>query len=278
MDEIIPLREADFRWVSGMLYERFGIRLGEQKHVLVAGRLTKRLRQLGLSSFSDYFGLIKADPNGSELVELLNRLTTNHSFFMREREHFDFLAREILPPIARRAERSPGYPLRVWSAGCAAGEEAYTVALTLREALGQALDAMDSGVLATDISDAVLREALAGRYPAARLRELTPAVRKRYFRELGDDLFEVVPEIRRMVLFKRLNLMVDRFPFKGGFDLVLCRNVMIYFDKDSRARLTRAIFDVIKPGGYLFIGHSESLQRDECPFEYVKPAIYRKGS
>ncbi len=278
MDELLPLREADFRWVAGMLYDRFGIRLGEQKHVLVAGRLTKRVRQLGLSSFADYFSLIKADPDGPELTELLNRLTTNHSFFLREREHYDFMHKTILPEIAAKASRSPGYPLRIWSAGCAAGEEAYTIAITLRESLGTALDGMDPGVLATDISDAVLREGIAGRYPGARLRELSPATRKKYFSQAGEDLYEVGPELRKLVLFKRLNLMTDRFPFRGEFDVVFCRNVMIYFDKDSRARLSRAIHDIIKPGGYFFIGHSESLQRDECPFEYVKPAIYRKGT
>jgi chemotaxis protein methyltransferase CheR len=277
MDDLLPLRDVDFRWVADLLYRQFGIHLGDQKRILVAGRLSKRVRQLGLSTFQEYFALLRADSSGNELVELVNRLTTNHSFFFRERDHFDYLSGTVLPAITARAGSQRGYPLRVWSAGCAAGEEPYTLAIVLRECLGQALANMDCGILATDISAAVLREAVGGRYGGARLREMPPELQRRYFRSVGEDMFEVASELRQMVLFKRLNLMSERFPFKGGFDVVFCRNVMIYFDKASRQRLTQAIYDTMKPGGYFFIGHSESLPRDDCPFEYVKPAVYRKS-
>jgi len=277
MDDLLPLREADFRWVAALLYDRFGIKLGEQKRILVAGRLQKRVRQLGLAGFAEYFAFLRADSSGTELVELVNRLTTNHSFFYREKEHFEFLVKEILPGIARDYAKIANYPLRIWSAGCAAGEEAFTIAIMLRENLGRYLPAADAGILASDISIQVLTEAKAATYSSQRLRELPPVYRSNYFAKVGEDAYEVIPAVRSLVLFKRLNLMSEKFPFKGAFDVVFCRNVMIYFDQDVRKRLVRSIYSVLKPGGYLFIGHSESLQRDDCPLDYIKPAIYRKG-
>jgi chemotaxis protein methyltransferase CheR len=276
-EDLLPLADAEYRFVASLMYSRFGIQLGNAKRVLVAGRLTKRVRQLGLGSFAEYIEFLRSDASGNELSEFINRLTTNHSFFNREKDHFEFLRREVFPALRQRLERDPRRPVRMWSAGCAAGEEVYTLAIALRDFFGPAIDRADFGLLATDISLAALKAAKAGVYPAQKLFELPPATKAAYFRETGPELFEVPPELKRMVLFKRLNLMSESFPFKSPFDVIFCRNVMIYFDQESRSRLVRAFHRYVKPGGYLFIGHSETILRNDCPFDYVSPAIYRRA-
>jgi len=277
VNSLLAIGDTDFRWVTSLVYERFGIRMGEQKRPLVEARLQKRIRSMGLDSFSEYFSLLRADGTGAELSVLMNLLTTNHSYFWRESGHFSFLASEVLDGL--RSSAGPGRPreLRIWSAGCAAGEEVYSIAMQVRDSLLPVLASVDIGILATDISAQVLEEARRGVYPETKLRELPPHYRKAYFESAGPEAWAVKPEIRNMILFKRLNLMRESFPFQGLFDVVFCRNVMIYFDAASRARLVKALHAVTKPGGYLFIGHSESLQRDESPFEYLRPAIYRKA-
>ncbi len=276
MEGLPEVREADYRFVANLLYDRFGIQFGDRKKILVAGRMAKRLRELGLSSFSDYVKILQTDASGKELIELVNRLTTNHSFFFREREHFDFLSREILPRLLAAPRKGATKPLRIWSAGCAAGEEAHTIALIIRETLGADAHLLDPAILATDISVDALNEGRAARYPEARFRELPKMYIDRYFRKINDDTWEALPTIHDMILFKRLNLMNIPYPFKGSFEVVFCRNVMIYFDGAARRKLVNALYDIINPGGYLFIGHSETLQRGDSPFAYIKPAIYRK--
>jgi len=276
-DDILPLTDSDYSFVSTLLYSRFGIQLGGHKRVLVAGRLTKRVRQLGLSSFPQYFDYLRADSSGNELSEFINRLTTNHSFFYREKDHYEFLQAKVLPLVRRELERDPRHQVRMWSAGCAAGEEVYTLALVLRNFFGPLVDTGDFGLLATDISLAALKLAQEGRYASQKLSELPPGLRAGNFRECGSDLFELAPEIKRMVLLKRLNLMAESYPLKNAFDVIFCRNVMIYFDQASRSRLVRSFYRYVKPGGYFFIGHSESIPRLDCPFEYVSPAIYRRA-
>jgi len=279
MDELLlPLTDGDFRYISTLVYDTFGIRLGDQKRSLVAGRLSKRVRQLGYRSFREYFEFLRSDRSGAELSELINRVTTNHSFFYRERDHFELLAKDILPPLIDAAVARPGAALRLWSAGCAAGEEPYTLAMILRDAMGKRPGGtgVDAAILATDVSMAALLEAKAGVYQEARLRELPPAFRSAYLEPAGAGLWSVGARARSLVLFKRLNLMREPYPFRSQFDAVFCRNVMIYFDPPSRARLVESIYRVVKPGGWFFIGHSESLPRDSCPFSYVRPATYRK--
>lgn len=275
--DFVPLSDTEFKYIAGMLYDRFGIYLSEQKRILVAGRLSKRLRQLGLSSFTLYFEYLVADKTGAELSELINRITTNHSFFFREREHFDFLVKTILPEIEIKMKQSASYPLRIWSAGCATGEEVYSISMLLREYYGNRFDKIDYGLLATDISLSALNDANVGEYSEAKLRELPLSYKNAYFSKKSEDVFSIKNEIKKMVLFKRLNLMADTFPLKGQFDAIFCRNVMIYFDQESRKKVVQTLFNYVKPGGYFFIGHSESLRREDCPFTYVKPAVYRKG-
>jgi chemotaxis protein methyltransferase CheR len=277
MDNVPVLKDTEFSQIAELVYSRFGIHLSEQKRTLVAGRLAKRLRDLNLTSYGDYLNFVRLDDSGQELTEFINRITTNHSFFFRERDHFDYLAKVILPEMKNNIARNPAYPLRIWSAGCASGDEVYTVAMLIREYFGTSFPKIDCGLLATDISLQALREAQAAVYGEARLKELPAKYRSVWFNKVGDDQYALSSDIHNMVMFKRLNLMSEQFPFKGQFDLVLCRNVMIYFDQATRDKVVNSIYEHIKPGGHFFIGHSESLQRLSCPFEYVSPAIYRKG-
>lgn len=276
-DYLLVLSDKEFHDVAHLMYERFGIHLSEQKRTLIAGRLSKRVRNLGLSSIGSYLARVRADETGAELTELVDRITTNHSFFYREKDHFEFLSSEVLPAIKARRAQEAGFSLRIWSAGCATGEEPYTLAMVMREFLGASASMTDWAVLATDLSLSALREAMSAVYAGNRVRELPAAWRNAYFEQRGEDEWAVKDDLRRAVLFKRLNLMDERYPFKGLFDVVFCRNVMIYFDPPVRKALVDRIFRYVKPGGYLFVGHSESLPRDSCPFNYVRPAIYRKA-
>ncbi len=276
-EDLVPLSDREFKYFSTLLFDRFGIFLGEQKRVLVAGRLSKRLRELELPTFTDYIDYLSTDRTGEELTELINRITTNHSFFFRERDHFDFLSTTVLPELEAAGSQGTGFPLRIWSAGCATGEEVYSISMLLRERYGARLSLIDAGLLATDISLAALKEARNGEYAEAKLRELPASYRSSYFIKKDGETWAINDDIRSMVMFKRLNLMAENYPMKGLFNAVFCRNVMIYFNQESREKVVNALFRYIKPGGYLFIGHSESLNRESCPFEYVKPAVYRKG-
>jgi chemotaxis protein methyltransferase CheR len=275
--DLVSLDDKEFKYITAMLYDRFGIHLGEQKRVLIAGRLSKRIRQLGFDSFTKYIEHLSEDKTGEELSELINRITTNHSFFFREREHFDFLVNTVLPELEKRHKDELKYPLRIWSAGCATGEEVYSLCMLLKEYFNTRLDTMDYGLLATDISMAALQAAEKGEYVANKLAELPTNYRLSYFTQKDKDTYAIKSEIRKMVLFKRLNLMSDSYPLKGQFDAVFCRNVMIYFDQASREKVVNALYRYVKPGGYFFIGHSESLKRESCAFTYIKPAVYRKG-
>jgi chemotaxis protein methyltransferase CheR len=278
MSDLLVLREEDFSFVRRLLYDRFGISMGEQKRVLIAGRLSKRVRELGLGGFGEYFERLRADGSGEELSVLMNLLTTNHSYFYREAEHYRFLVANVIPGLGAGLSAAGRGDFRIWSAGCAAGEEVYTTAMVVRDALASlGAPALDASLLATDISTQALEAARQAVYPESRLRELPPRLRASYLVAVGEGNYAVAPSIREMVLFKRLNLMRGDFPFKGQFDLVFCRNVMIYFDAASRQRLIEAIHRVMKPGGYFFIGHSETIPKETCPFEYIKPAIYRKA-
>ena len=276
-EDLVQLSDKEFTYITKLLFDRFGIFLGDQKRVLVAGRLSKRLRELNLPDYTEYIEYLTADKTGTELTELINRITTNHTFFFRERDHFDFLEKTVLPSLDSEKTGIPAQPLRIWSAGCASGEEVYSLSMLLREYYGPRFAAVDSGLLATDISLAALREAEAGEYNVGKMRELPASYRNTYFLRKDESVYTIRDDIRKMVMFKRLNLMADTFPMKGLFDAIFCRNVMIYFNQVSREKVVNALYRFVKPGGYLFIGHSESLNRETCPFTYVKPAVYRKG-
>lgn len=273
--EVPQLTEMEFNRISELVKELCGINLHDGKKELVKARLGKRLGLLGMASFDDYFHHVNSDAGAGELVAMLDALSTNLTYFFREPAHFDLLRNEILPQLARtrRDERR----LRIWSAGCSSGEEPYSIAVTAATVLGD-LKCWDAKILATDLSTRVLDVARRGVYGPERFRESPPCTLGDYFDILpgsGRTIYSVKPALRRLVSFARLNFM-ESWPMRGPFDVIFCRNVMIYFDKPTQERLVGRFWDILAPGGTLFIGHSESLSGVEHRFHYAQPTVYRK--
>ncbi len=272
---VIPLRDREFRLISELVYERFGVRLTEKKKALVRGRLNSLIKSKGFASFEDYYNAVVNDSTGVDLLSLIDRISTNHSYFFREAAHFDVLTRLVLPEICRSLQEQGINELRIWCAGCAAGEEPYTLGMVLREFFGLEMYKWDIGILATDISMSALSSAVAGIYPAQRL-ETVPDKYMKYFKKLGTDSYAVDDRIKDMVLLKQLNLMRETLPFRRRFHIIFCRNVMIYFDRESKKSLVGKFHHSLQEGGYLFIGHSESLNRGESILKYIQPTVYKR--
>ena len=275
VDGIIQLKEKEFQLISSLVYEKFGINLTEKKKALVRGRLHSLLRAKGYTSFQQYYEDIISDDTGVGLLSLVDKISTNHSYFFREADHFDLLQNQILPEIEAKCRSQAQENLRIWCAGCAAGEEPYTIAMILDDYFGAEIKSWDIGMLATDISVSVLEQAISAVYPEQRVAGVPKKFRK-YLMQTKDDQYTVVDYLKKRILFKSLNLMRETYPFKGQFDIVFCRNVMIYFDQPTRKNLLVKFHRHIKPGGYLFIGHSETLGRDTKLFRYVRPTVYRR--
>lgn len=276
-NESLRISDQEFKEIRELVYNAFGINLTDQKRGLVVGRLQKVIRDNGFRGFTDYLAHLKRDGGQKALAELVNRISTNHTFFYREKEHFDYLANTVLPELVAKLKASRDHDLRVWCAGCSSGEEAYTLAMLLLEFFGPDYHGWKAGLLATDISTHVLDLAHKGVYPPERLEGLPPALRDKYLRKTPDHQWAVNDQLRHEVTFRRFNLMESHFPFKKPFHIIFCRNVMIYFDTPTRQALSERFFDVTAPGGHLFIGHSETLGRDNCKYQYVLPAVYRRA-
>ena len=262
----------EFQRFRTLIYEESGIALGDQKRTLLASRLSKRLRDLSLDTFSAYYAKVTEDPSREEFTRMLDLISTNKTDFFREPKHFEFLRSEILPELAKEKR------IRIWSSACSTGEEPYTIAMTLVEGVESPAQ-WDFKILASDLSTRVLAKAASGVYDEERLRDVPPDALKRHFlRGRGESkgLLKVKPHLTSMIRFRRLNLMDDHFPIKTPLDLIFCRNVMIYFDRPTQETLVNKFYRYLKPGGYLFIGHSESLQWVAHPFKSVAPTIYRK--
>ena len=271
----VDLKPAEFKDIAAFVYRVAGIKLQSGKEQLVRSRLQKRLRQLAVSSFSDYLQLVERGPANGEQRTMIDLLTTNKTDFFREERHFEFLRTCVLPPFKSRA--GAGRPLRIWSAGCSSGQEPYTIAMVLTEELGN-LEHRDVKVLATDISPTALGAARAGNYTEAVVEPIPQPLRRKYLEPVdrpGGRKYRVMDSLRRPIHFARLNLMSD-WPMKGPFDVIFCRNVMIYFDKVTQGRLAQRYWELLAPGGHLFIGHSESLNGTEHNYRYVQPAVYQK--
>lgn len=260
-------RLEDFQAIAKLLEERTGIHLPAHKDQLVYSRLAKRLRALNITSFSEYRALLSSAQGGPELLRMVNALTTNLTRFFREAHHFEHL-RKSLGTLAQGGPRR----LRIWSAGCSTGPEPYSIALTLAAAIPE-IGRWDAKILATDIDTDVLSTAEQGRYPVDDIDEM-PQEYMRYLRDAGGGKIEIVPEIRRLITFKPLNL-IGPWPFKGPFDCIFCRNVAIYFTAETQAQMFARMHDVLSPSGHLYIGHSETLTQLASRFELVGQTIYR---
>jgi len=268
------ISNEEYHLIKNLVYDKFGIDLGSKKQSLVTGRLQKILNSGGFRSFEDYYHFILADQSGQALSTLVDRISTNHTFFFRENEHFEFLRTEILPGLKTRLSKTQDQSIRIWSAGCSSGEEPYTLAIVLKEFFSLDFGNWDVRILATDISSNVLKRAADGIYPKEALQTLDGRLRDKYFTSAGNDSFQARPALKELVLFRRLNLMREDFPFRQKFHLILCRNVMIYFDQPTREILIEKFHRYLLPDSYLFIGHAESLGRGNPWFKYIKPAVY----
>lgn len=277
MNGLIKISDDEFRLISELIYEKFGINLSEKKKSLLVGRLNKHIKNLGLKSFREYYDEIINDTTNVSLLSMIDRVTTNHSFFYREKDHFEYLLNKALPDIIEKIKRKGGNDLRIWCAGCATGEEAYTLSMIANEFFGYKINQWDVGILATDISITSLEKAKQGIYFIDKILNLPESYIQKYFIERDNDNYKIADELRNKILFKRLNLMNENFPFKGKFHIIFCRNVMIYFDRVTKDELIKRLNDYIYDGGYLFIGHSESIDRKTIPFEYIQPAVYKKN-
>ncbi|NLT57742.1 MAG: chemotaxis protein CheR [Clostridiales bacterium] len=269
------LAEQDFIRLMTFIRDNYGVNL-EKKKTLVEGRLRNVIAQAGYADFHDYIEAALGEPSGELLNTIITRLTTNYTYFMREETHYQFMQQQMLPEwTARIRDRD----LRTWSAGCATGEEAYTAAMVIQEYLGGEAGRWDATILGTDISTRVLDEAREGVYTAAALERLPPPWRSKYFVDEGGDRFRVSKRLGEQVAFARQNLMEASYSarFKRKFHLIFCRNVMIYYNAETKAAVAGRFFDVLEPGGYLFIGLSETLSGLNSRFEQVAPSIYRRG-
>lgn len=265
-----PLMEGrHFEQIRKMVYDFCGVDL-DGKQMLVGTRLGKKVRDLGFSSFESYCEQVRLHPSGELFTSMIDALTTNHTSFFREQQHFDFIRDVILPELPNDSG------LSIWSAACSSGEEPYTIAFSLMDALGESMLARTS-ILATDISTRVLQQAQRGLYPVSRLGSMPSALMRRcLLKGVGPyvDQCLVKRELRELIHFQQFNLLDDCSSF-GPFQVIFCRNVMIYFDRQTQEAVVNKLASRLHPGGYLLIGHSESLNGVKHPLQYIAPATYR---
>ena len=265
------LSDRTFEKIRKLIYDKAGIDLRQGKQTLVSARLGKKLRESGLRDYDTYLDNVIADKSGESMIALIDALTTNYTSFLREPQHFAFLRDEILPAVAGRKQ------IDIWCAAASTGEEPYSLAFTLLDALGPAAIAT-TRIVSTDISTRALAAASQGIYPADRLTGMPTNWRSRYMspgQGTYQGFYQVRSEVKRMVQFQRLNL-IESFTHSGTFPLISCRNVMIYFDKQTQQGLVNRMAHFLDPGGHLFIGHAESLSGIEHPLKFIAPAIYQR--
>jgi chemotaxis protein methyltransferase CheR len=266
----VQLKEEHFKKISEIVYQSSGINLKKGKEALVRARLAKRLRVHSIMDVQEYLDYIESAEGSHERSLFIDAMTTNKTSFFREAEHFNCLRDQVLPELKSSK-------LRFWSAACSSGEEPYTIAIWLREHLSD-IDTRDALILGTDISRRMLEKARLAVYSAETLQSLPSPQFNKYFTKLNGQYagsYRVVEGVRKMVRLAWLNLL-DAWPMKGPFNVIFCRNVMIYFDRPTQQQLINRFYDLLEPGGYLLVGHSEGLSSINHKFRYMRPATYRK--
>ncbi len=267
------MTEEEFFRIYMFLKSRYGIDMSRKKEIMT-GRLENYIRAGGWKNYSEYINEVEKDATGKLERELVNILTTNHTFFMREFEHFDYLRKVVLPYLKQKEAKKQD--LCIWSGASSTGEEPYMLAMLLKEFFGLEHAQWDTKILATDISTEVLQQAVTGIYNKEQISALPETWKRRFLHALEDgENYEVTKEVKNQVIFRQFNLM-DPFPFKRKMHVIFLRNVMIYFDNNTRKELIQKVYDVMEPGGYLFIGKTETLDRDIVPFQLIQPSIFRK--
>lgn len=269
------MRRDDYEFLRTLVYDYSRINLGADKQELVTARVGKRLRALNLPSIGAYCDFLRQSAGNEELSNLIDVISTNHTFFFREPAHFEFLEHEIVPHLTASAPRGT---LRVWSAACSSGEEVYSIAILLSDLFAK-MPGWEWHLEATDISTRILEKARAGTYAAEALQRIPPDKLRRHFQKGHgpmDGLYRVKPALAARVRFRHLNLLGGTYPFDDPFDAIFCRNVMIYFDRPTQEELVKRLTAKLRPGGWLLVGHSESLTGIRHSLRMVRPAIYRK--
>ncbi len=272
----IKIKDDEFILLRDLINSTIGINLTNEKRTLLVVRLQKVLKKLNLATFKDYYNYIKNDTSGAALSQLATTVSTNFTYFYREEGHFDFFKKTALPKFIQEQERLKSKKLRIWCAGCSSGEEPYMLVMLMKELLGVNYNSWDAGVLATDISDNVLSIAKSAIYEKDGIARVPENIKSKYFKKISDDKIKVVNDVIKEVTFRKYNLMNVVLPFKTKFHIIFCRNVMIYFDNKTRDALVKRFADALSPGGYLFIGHSETIGRDNIDLNYILPAVYQK--
>lgn len=275
--EAHQLSNRDFKFICKLVYNNTGIVLGEHKRVMVYRRLMRRTRELKISSFAEYCRFLEDTGNG-ELPNFINAITTNLTSFFRESHHFDYLRSHFLPH--HMAQFGESRRLRIWSAGCSTGEEPYSLAITLCQAFESRLAGWDAKILATDLDTSVLETAGQGIYKTERIADLPKSLQKRWFRRgkgERESLVKVNPMLKKLITFKQLNLQGE-WPMRGPFDVIMCRNVLIYFDRATQQELVQRYAELLRPGGVLILGHSESVAKGFRDFQMVGRTIFLKNT
>jgi len=276
IEGMMEITDGEFTLFRDLIYHNFGINLTEAKRMLLVRRLQNLLRSSGFASFSEYYDYLVSHPSDTGFSELVNRITTNYTFFNREPDHFTLFRQTTLPWIEQRHTALGSHDLRVWCAAASTGEEPYMLAMLMLDYFGLRYSSWDAGILATDISQKALAIAATGRYPADEFDRLPATLRDKYFRSSEGGTYTAVPRLVSEITYRRFNLVNRHYPFKKPFDAIFCRNVMIYFDNPTKQHVIDRLHQSLVPGGYLFIGHSESIINRGGYWQYVQPAVYRK--
>ena len=266
------LTDAEFIRIRDFIKANYGINMGNEKKALIYSRLRTTLIKNGFESFTQYFDYLIADKTGEAVIDFVDRVTTNHTFFMRETEHFDYFRDTVLPYLEEHKAKAK--EICLWCACCSSGEESNTLQMIIQDRFEG--KGWNTEILATDISSQVLDKAVHSVYPNERIEPLPEAWKKKYFRKHDENNFIVIDAIKKNITYRRFNLMQPRYTFKKKMDVIFCRNAMIYFDAPTRDLVVERFYDALAPGGYFFIGHSESLTHTKTKFKYIQPAVYRK--
>jgi len=270
---MLKISNEEFTVFSKYVEINYGIKLSPEKKTMVSGRLQTLISSLGLNSLSEYLKYVNSDVTGEAVTSLVNKITTNHTYFMREPEHFYYFRDHVLPNLK---ETIKDRDLRIWCAASSSGEEPYTLAMIVDEFFGEEKKHWNTKLLATDISTRVLDIAKEGIYTQEGIKPMPRMWQLKYFSKTSPTNVKVNRSLKEEVVYRKFNLMDDRYPFRKQFQVVFLRNVMIYFDENTKETLLKKIYDLLVPGGYLFIGHSESINRDKICFKYIKPSVYMK--
>jgi len=270
------LSNADFQKISAYIYANFGIRLSAEKRIMVQSRLQSRLKELNLSDYAEYTNLVfNSVPPHPELTNMVDRITTNKTEFFREPAHFEFLKNTILPSFNDSGLKNS---IRIWSAACSSGEEPYTIAMVIQN-FSEHHPGLQYTVLGTDLSTKMLQEAKIAIFTESKSEPIPAEFKKKYLLRSKDQEIKqvrIVPEIRENVSFEPANLLEDNISRFGIFDIIFCRNVLIYFDRETQLNVITRLCKQIHPGGYLITGHSEALTNFDLPLVQIRPAVYRK--